>query len=115
MAIVTDAQSAYARGEIHKVGLTHYFHPIVVSGECGYRKPDVRLFRKALEGMGAAAEQTLFIGNDMFRDIYGAHQAGMKTLLYGSPQGDKSQTGVAPDFAISDYRELLNILGITDR
>ena len=45
---VTDAQSAYARGELHKVGLLDYFDPIVVSGDHGYRKPDRRLFQLAL-------------------------------------------------------------------
>lgn len=114
MAIVTDAQSAYARGELHKVGLLDYFSPIVISGDYGYRKPDARLFHKALESLGVVAEHTLFIGNDMYRDIYGAQQAGMKTLLYNSPQGDKIYAGVSADFTISDYRDLLNILGITD-
>ena len=31
-AIVTDAQSIYARGELHKVGLLGYFDLIIVSG-----------------------------------------------------------------------------------
>ena len=115
MAIVTDAQSAYARGELHKVGLLDCFSPIVISGDYGYRKPDARLFLKALESLGVAAEQTLFIGNDLYRDIYGARQAGMKTvLMVNSPQGDRSYSGVAPDFTISDYHELLTLLGITD-
>lgn len=113
MAIVTDAQSAFASGELHQVGLTDYFHPIVVSGDYGYRKPDARLFQKALEGMGVAAEETLFIGNDMYRDIYGAQHAGMKAVLFNSPQGDKSYPNTAPDFTIVDYRELLPLLGVT--
>ncbi len=112
MAIVTDAQSAYALAELHKVGITDYFCPIIVSGDYGYRKPDVRLFHTALEALGVAAEETLFIGNDMHRDIYGAQQVGMKTVMYNSPQGDKSYPGTFPDFTITDYRELLPILGI---
>ena len=113
MAIVTDAQSAYAWGELHHVGLTDYFSPIIVSGDYGYRKPDARLFRTALEGMGVTAEETLYIGNDMYRDIYGARQAGMQTLMFNSPQGEKSYADVAPDFIITDYRELLPILGLS--
>jgi putative hydrolase of the HAD superfamily len=54
LAAVTDAQSAYARAELHKVGLLDYFDPIVVSGDHGYRKPDRRLFQLALDGMGVA-------------------------------------------------------------
>ena len=44
LAVVTDAQSAYARSELYKVGLLDYFDPIIVSGDHGYRKPDRRLF-----------------------------------------------------------------------
>ena len=33
LALVTDAQSEYARGELHKVGLLSYFDPIIVSGD----------------------------------------------------------------------------------
>ena len=111
MAIVTDAQSAYARAELHKVGLLEYFDPIVVSGDYGYRKPDTRLFQMALAGLGVAAEHTLYVGNDMHRDIFGAHSAGMKTVLFDSDQGDKGYHGATPDFTTTDYRDLLAFLG----
>ena len=37
LALVTDAQSAHARGELHRVGLLDYFDPIIVSGDYGGR------------------------------------------------------------------------------
>ncbi len=114
LALVTDAQSAYARGELNQVGLLEYFDPIVVSGDYGYRKPDKRLFDVALEGMGVAAEHTLYVGNDMHRDIYGAREAGLKTVMFDSDQGKKEHLGCVPDYTITDHRELLKILQIAD-
>jgi len=114
LAIVTDAQSAYALGELHKVGLTHYFNPIVVSGDHGFRKPDPRLFEYALQGLGVPAGQTVYVGNDMFRDIYGARQVGMRTVMFDSDQGTKQYEDCQPDYRITDYRELLQIIGIGD-
>jgi putative hydrolase of the HAD superfamily len=111
LAVVTDAQSAYARGELHKVDLLGYFQPIVVSGDHGFRKPDSRLFHLALEGMGVAAEETLYVGNDMYRDVFGAREAGMRTVLFNSDQGAKEHPGCVPDFVINDHRELLDIVG----
>jgi putative hydrolase of the HAD superfamily len=111
MALVTDAQSVYARGELHKVKLLPYFDPIVVSGDFGYRKPDRRLFQAALDGMAVAAEHTLYVGNDMHRDVYGAREAGMKTVLFDSDQGTKEYESCVPDFTITDHRALLDILG----
>jgi putative hydrolase of the HAD superfamily len=112
LAIITDAQSAYARGELHKVGLLGYFDPVVVSGDHGFRKPDRRLFQLALDGMAVAAENTLYVGNDMYRDIYGAREAGLSTVMFDSDQGEKTYRDCVPDHTITDFRDLLNILGL---
>jgi putative hydrolase of the HAD superfamily len=110
LALVTDAQTAYARGELHRVGLLGYFDPIIVSGDYGYRKPDRRLFQFALDGMNVAAENALYVGNDMYRDIFGAREAGLRTVMFDSDQGKKAYRDCVPDYTISDLRELLAIL-----
>jgi putative hydrolase of the HAD superfamily len=112
LAVVTDGQSAYARGELHKVRLLDYFDPIIVSGDYGYRKPDKRLFGFAVDGMGVSAEQTLYVGNDMHRDIYGAREAGMTTVMFDSDQGSKEHLECVPDHTIVDHRELLEIIDL---
>ena len=112
LALVTDAQSAYPRGELHHVGLLDYFDPIIVSGDHGYRKPDRRLFQFALDGMEVAAENTLYVGNDMHRDIFGARRVGMKTVLFDSDQGTKVHLDCVPDYTITDFRQLLEILDL---
>ena len=112
LAVVTDAQSANARGELHKVGLLGYFDPVVVSGDHGYRKPDRRLFQLALDAMNVAAGNTLYVGNDMYRDIFGAREAGMQTVMFDSDQGSKAHPGCVPDHTITDFRDLPPILGL---
>jgi len=112
LAVVTDAQSANARGELHKVGLLGYFDPVVVSGDHGYRKPDRRLFQFALDRMNVAAGNTLYVGNDMYRDIFGAREAGMRTVMFDSDQGSKAHPGCVPDHTITDFRDLPPILGL---
>ena len=112
LALVTDAQSAYPRAELHKVGLLDYFDPIIVSGDHGYRKPDRRLFQLALDGMRVAAENALYVGNDMHRDIFGARAVGMTTVLFDSDQGTKIYLDCTPDYTITDFRELLKILDL---
>jgi putative hydrolase of the HAD superfamily len=114
LALVTDAQSAWARGELHHVGLEGYFDPVVVSGDHGFRKPDRRLFECALDGLGVAAHRTLYVGNDMHRDIYGAREAGMRTVMFASGQGEKSYRDTVPDHIIGDHRELLAIVGLPE-
>jgi putative hydrolase of the HAD superfamily len=110
LAVVTDGQSAWSRGELHKVGLLDHFDPIVVSGDHGFRKPDRRLFQLVLDGLGLSAEQVLYVGNDMYCDIYGAREAGMQTVLFDSDQGTKVYPDCVPDHTITDFRDLLTIL-----
>jgi putative hydrolase of the HAD superfamily len=83
-----------------------------VSGDHGYRKPDRRLFQLALDGMGAAAENALYVGNDMYRDIHGAREAGLTTVMFDSDQGEKTYRDCQPDYTITDFRDLLPILGL---
>lgn len=112
LAVVTDAQTAYARAELQQVGLLDYFDTIVVSGDYGYRKPDTRLFQHAVDRTGVAAEQTLYVGNDMHRDVYGAREAGMTTVMFDSDQGTKEHEDCVADHTIVDHLELLELLGL---
>jgi putative hydrolase of the HAD superfamily len=58
-----------------------------------------------------AAEHTLYVGNDMHRDIFGAREAGMTTVMVESDQGAAVYLDCVPDYRITDLRDLLTILG----
>jgi HAD superfamily hydrolase (TIGR01509 family) len=73
---VSDAQSAYALPELRALGLHEYFDPVIISGDYGYRKPDARLFQKALDPLQVRPNQAIFIGNDRYRDIFGVRRLG---------------------------------------
>jgi putative hydrolase of the HAD superfamily len=106
LAIVSDAQSAYAVPELRRAGLTDYFDPIVISGDYGFRKPDPRLFQAALHKLEIRPEEAIFIGNDRYRDIQGARQVGMKTILFcpnGNPGGSPE---TEPDYLLYQYADL---------
>lgn len=110
LAIVSDGQSAYAIPELNAVGLSGYFDPIIVSGDLGYRKPDERLFAAALDAMKMSPSEVLYVGNDMYRDVYGAQKLGMKTVFFKSNQGVQEKEGVNPDYIIYSFPELLNAI-----
>ena len=106
LAVVSDAQSAYAVPELRAAGLADYFAPIIVSGDYGYRKPDPRLFQTALTELRISPEEAIFVGNDRFRDVLGARQVGMKTILFcpnGNPGGSPE---TEPDYLLYQYSDL---------
>ena len=106
LAAISDAQSAWCLPEMRAVGIDGYFDPIIVSGDFGYRKPDPRLFTAALTGLRVAPENVLFVGNDMFRDVYAGKQCGLKTVFFSSNQGSKQVQGAEPDYIIYQFSEL---------
>lgn len=84
-------------------------------------KPDMYLFQllkdQCQQKYGLFPDEILFIGNDMFRDIYPAFLAGFKTALFAGDtkslrlRQDKPELKkIVPDFIITDLMQLLTIL-----
>ena len=44
-------------------------------------KPSAKNYRRAMEMMGTDEKNTLFIGDQLFTDVYGAKRAGSRTVL----------------------------------
>ncbi|MDD5170323.1 MAG: HAD family hydrolase, partial [Syntrophales bacterium] len=107
MALVSDAQPCFALPEIKAVGLNGYFNPTIISAHYGFRKPDKRLIEKALDAMKLLPSEVLYVGNDMYRDIYGASRLGIKTIFVDSNQGDKYHENVTPDYIAYRFEDVL--------
>ncbi|RJQ62005.1 MAG: HAD family hydrolase [Desulfobacteraceae bacterium] len=115
LAAVSDGQSVWALPELRAVGIDSYFDPVIISSDFGFRKPDRRLFEAALSGQGLAPENVLFVGNDLYRDIFGARELGMKTVFFSSNQGRKEMDGVNPDYIIYRFAELSQAIDFFER
>ena len=107
VALISDAQPCYALPEIKAVGLDGWFDPIIISANYGFRKPDVRLTKKALDIMKLLPSEVIYVGNDMYRDIYGASRLGIKTIFIDSNQGAKSYENATPDYYVSRFEDVL--------
>ncbi len=106
LAALSDGQTLWAIPELRSVGLLDFFKPVIVSSDLGYRKPDRRMFELALSQMQLSVDEVLFIGNDMYRDVFGARELGIKTVFFKSNQGEQKPSGAEPDYIIYDFREL---------
>ncbi|MBN9461977.1 MAG: HAD family hydrolase [Burkholderiales bacterium] len=107
LAVVSDAQPCFAVPEMRAMGLAGYFQPIVISARYGYRKPDRRLFEKALAMMRLAPHEVLHVGNDMFRDIHGAQGLGIRSIFVESNQGASSHADTRPDRVAAGFGQVL--------
>ena len=83
-------------------GLLPYFSVIVPSFESGFRKPDERIFLKALNEAGCRRDEAWMIGDRLDNDITPAHRLGMKTVWIRS--GLWALTPVSFSDGIADLR-----------
>ena len=107
LALISDAQPCYALPEIRATGLDGYFDPIIISTDYGFRKPDPRLIKNALEIMALTPAEVICVGNDMYRDIYGASMLGIKTIFFASNQGKQSYENISANYAVSRFEDVL--------
>ncbi|MDE0592004.1 MAG: HAD-IA family hydrolase [Dehalococcoidia bacterium] len=79
------------------MGLTGHVDFAVTSGEIGAEKPDRQIFEAALIKADVLAEESIFIGDQLESDIFGAEQAGLRPILidrYNGHLGYKSHPRV---------------------
>jgi HAD superfamily hydrolase (TIGR01509 family) len=70
---------------LQAAGLREYFDVVFDSGLIGVEKPDPRIFRAALDALGVAPTEALYVGDLYEVDIVGARAAGMEAVLVGQP------------------------------
>ena len=88
-------------------GLCSFFKVMVDSHCVGAEKPDPAIFRAALEGLRATAEETVVIGDSLRRDREGARRMGMRFIWVAPPDAQGEQSGQQ---AVADLRDLVKIL-----
>jgi putative hydrolase of the HAD superfamily len=66
--------------KIRALGLPELMDVILVSGELGIHKPDVRIYEHAAKALGVSPEECVFVGDDPDSDILGALNAGMEAV-----------------------------------
>lgn len=108
IAIISDAQWVFAEPEIAMLGLDNFFKLRILSSRFGFKKPDIRLFNRAMERLGVRSEESVYIGDNPPKDLVGAKKAGMRFILFRSEC--RNYNDFQPDRCFYDYPELENIL-----
>ena len=60
----------------------------------------------ALEKLQLKNSEVIYVGNDMYRDVFGAKNVGMKTVFFKTNQGEHGFSGADPDYIIYNFNEL---------
>ncbi|HEX7252547.1 MAG TPA: HAD family hydrolase [Thermoanaerobaculia bacterium] len=90
-----------------ETGLARHLTAALDSAVVGAEKPDPRIFRTALDAVGAQAEQTIFIGDSLARDMAGARAVGIPHVWLSA---EGSQACCSSDRIIRRLGELEEVL-----
>lgn len=83
------------------------FDVVIISGDYGYKKPDIRLFNEAVRQFGVLPEEIVYVGDSFGKDVMGAYRAGMKPVWIWPDDGRIQQTDITRIYRL---KELLDIL-----
>jgi putative hydrolase of the HAD superfamily len=98
------------RRDLEQMGIAERIDFAVFSSEVGKRKPHPEIFERALTALGAAAEESLFVGDRLFEDVRGAGELGMTTVQALWFRADENPDGAEPDHQAFTQMDVLNIV-----
>ena len=92
--------------------LRPHFEAIITSAGCGFRKPDERIFRLALDTLGVLPEQAAMVGDTLEADILGANQAGLYSIWITRRSQDpqEGELTIQPQAVITALSQLPELL-----
>ena len=86
--------------------INRFFDINIISGDVGYRKPDIRIYEILLHDIGSSAENCVLI-DDKLENLQVASEMGFNTIRFVR---NKSKVEFCSEFEISSFKELNPIL-----
>ena len=82
----TGRTPGYALREIlSRLGLSEWIDVMVFSNEHGVCKPQPSIFEELRRGLDAEPDEMLFIGDNVYVDVYGAQRSGIRGIHFDPP------------------------------
>ncbi len=82
------------------------FDAILTSDECGFGKPDPRIFQLGAARLGVALSEAAYVGDSIERDVIPALALGMTAIWFTGLVGDAFPNQPAGSRSIGDIRDL---------
>jgi len=110
--IVTDADTENAYRRLKRVGLAGVVDDVIAYDMSGKKKPDLGAFEFALNRSGASADESMYIGDSLRRDIAPAKKIGMVTAYaaYGDRNDHDRDFFFEPDYKLNHIGEIIEII-----
>jgi len=110
LGLITNGPSGLQWAKIDRLGLREEFDKIIVSGDLGIHKPDIRVFQTMTKALHAEPHETVYIGDSLYDDITGAKRAGWWAIWFNTGHRQPDPENAEPDFEVDQFDELPSLL-----
>jgi len=110
LGLVTNGFAATHHDKIDRLGLRELMDAFFMADEVGMVKPDPELFRHACRVLGSVPARAAMVGDRYGRDVVGAHDAGLFTVLVDVHRHPIPAGGPAPDAVVPEIAGVLAVL-----
>lgn len=93
LGIITNGLAQWQTRKIEGMGLGSFFDVVLISEAEGVKKPEAAIFHRALDRIGVAPADAMFVGDHPEVDVRGAHDAGLVAVWKRVPYWTLSVEG----------------------
>ena len=111
LGIVSNGNAQQQRQKLSRLGILDRFECVVVSEECGWAKPDPRIFARACELGHAKPPDVVHVGDRRDVDALGAAGAGLRAVWLdrsGSNPAEQPIPGIARIATLAELPALID-------
>lgn len=102
LGIISNGKEQFQMDNIMALGIEDYFETILISEKEGIKKPDPRIFKKALAQLNVSVNESLFVGDHPGNDVKASQALGMLAAW----KKDSQWKDVDADFIVHDLVEI---------
>jgi len=110
LGLVTNGFAATHHDKIDRLGLRERMDAFFLADEVGMVKPDPELFRHACRVLGSEPARSAMVGDRYARDVVGAHEAGLFTVLLDVHRTPVPAGGPQPDAIVTTIAAVLDVI-----
>jgi putative hydrolase of the HAD superfamily len=108
LAVISNGDSGQQRRKLARTGIASRFESVVISGDLGIFKPHPEIFERSLQELGVAAEEAVYVGDDLEADALGAQGVGMRAIWLAR----EGYTGDPADLPVPVVASLSQVEGV---
>ena len=114
LGIITDGNVEVQRNKVDALTVKDFFDCMIFSDEYGgeRQKPDPRPYQKAMEELKVNAKETVYVGDNPYKDFVTAKKLGIFTvrIMRGRYKNIKLRKEYESDYQIKNLENIFNVI-----